>query len=307
MPHSSIRRHGRRILGALVVAAIVGAITDLALRPPPAPPTIGMVRATEIKIAPEVSGHIALLPFGASEHVAAGTVVATLANPELVAAVEEVRAAVSKAQADRDHVYAGVRKEEVDTASQEVNKAMADLTLAEQEYKSTSTVAKAGYASQQKLDEAQAAVADAQAHLLALRSQLAEAQHGPTAEDRASADAKVAAAEASLSVLERRSDKLQLRAPVDGVIQTVVAELGEATVPGRTVLTLTADGASWFSFNIREDALHGMDIGTVLALTGPGNTKPIPVKVSEMRRLGDFATWRAARAIGDHDLNTFAV
>ena len=26
-----------------------------------------------------------------------------------------------------------------------------------------------------------------------------------------------------------------------------------------------------------------------------------------MRRLGDFATWRAARAVGDHDLNTFAV
>jgi HlyD family secretion protein len=26
-----------------------------------------------------------------------------------------------------------------------------------------------------------------------------------------------------------------------------------------------------------------------------------------MRRLGDFATWRAARAVGDYDLNTFAV
>ena len=31
------------------------------------------------------------------------------------------------------------------------------------------------------------------------------------------------------------------------------------------------------------------------------------MKISEMRRLGDFATWRAARAVGDHDLNTFSV
>jgi multidrug resistance efflux pump len=307
MPHSRIRLHGRRIVGALVVAALVGTIADLALRPSPPPPVVGMVRTTEIKIAPEVSGRIAALPFKAGEHIAAGTVVAALASPELAAAVEEARAAVGKAQADRDHVYAGVRKEQVDSAAREVDKATADLTLAEQEYKRTSTVAKAGYASSQKLDEAQAAVMGAQANLAALQSRLIQAQHGATAEDRASADAKVTAAEASLNVLERRLDKLQLRAPVDGVVQTVVAELGEATVPGRTVLTLTADEAPWFSFNIREDALHGMDIGTALTLTGSGHGEPIAAKVSEMRRLGDFATWRAARAVGDHDLNMFAV
>ena len=35
--------------------------------------------------------------------------------------------------------------------------------------------------------------------------------------------------------------------------------------------------------------------------------KQVSAKISEMRRLGDFATWRAARAVGDHDLNTFSV
>ena len=108
-------------------------------------------------------------------------------------------------------------------------------------------------------------------------------------------------------MLERRLDKLQLRAPVDGVVQTVVAELGEATVPGRTVLTIAATAQPWFSFNIREDALRGLDIGTPLMLTASGNGAPIPARVTELRRLGDFATWRAARAVGDHDLNTFAV
>ena len=28
---------------------------------------------------------------------------------------------------------------------------------------------------------------------------------------------------------------------------------------------------------------------------------------SELVRRGDYATWRAARAVGDHDLNTFSV
>jgi HlyD family secretion protein len=28
-------------------------------------------------------------------------------------------------------------------------------------------------------------------------------------------------------------------------------------------------------------------------------------RVTELRPLGEFATWRAARAVGDHDLNSF--
>lgn len=300
-------RRTRRVVGILVLAVVIAILADLALWPSPPPPIVGMVRTTEIKIAPEVTGRIAALPVKAGDRVAAGSVIATLSNPELSASVEEARAAVGQARASRDHVYAGVRQEEVEIASHEVDKATADLTLAEEQFRRTSSVAGAGYASKQNLDNAQAAVAAARANLVQMQSEFAATQHGPTAEDRASADAAVTAAEASLAVIERRQEKLQLRAPVDGVVQTVVGELGEATVPGRTVLTITATGKPWFSFNVREDALHGLDIGTALMLTSAGNNQPIAAKVTELRRLGDFATWRAARAVGDHDLNTFAV
>jgi len=302
----SLRPAGR-IAGIVVLVAAAVAVADLALRPPPPPPIVGMVRTTEIKVAPEVSGHIAMIPVKPGDRVAAGDVVATLSNPELSASVGEAQAALGQARAQRAHVYAGVRQEEVEIAAREVDKATADLTLAEEQFRRTSSVAGAGYASKQNLDAAEAAVAAARANLVQTQAESAEAQHGPTAEERAMADAAVTAAEASLAVLERRQDKLQLHAPVDGVVQTVVGEIGEATVPGRTVLTLTATAEPWFSFNIREDALRGLDIGTPLTLLASGNRPSIPAKVTEVRRLGDFATWRAARAVGDHDLNTFAV
>jgi len=203
MPSRLLRR-SRRIGAALVLAAVIGTLGDLALRPAPPPPIVGMVRTTEIKIAPEVSGRIAALPVRAGEHVAAGAVVATLSSPELAASVEEARAAVGQARAIRDHVYAGVRQEQVDIAAREVEKATADLTLAEEQFRRTSSVAGAGYASKQNLDAAQAAVAAARANLVQMQSQSAAAQHGATAEERASADAAVTAAEASLTVLERR-------------------------------------------------------------------------------------------------------
>src|SRR5215813_13310987 len=107
----------RRILiGALLLAG-AGTIGFIALRPAPPRPAIGMVRATEIKIAPEVSGHIAALPVQAGTPVAAGTVVVELSNPELDAAVGEAEATVLEAKATRDRVYAGIRQEEVDIAA----------------------------------------------------------------------------------------------------------------------------------------------------------------------------------------------
>ena len=192
-------------------------------------------------------------------------------------------------------------------AAREMDKANADLTLAKQQFARTSDLASHGHAPQQDLDNARANVATARANLRVTQSRYAEAQRGPTAEDRALADASLAAAQASLVVLERRFDKLQLKSPVDGVVEVVVAEPGEATVPGRTVLTIADTSEPWFDFNIREDELRGLGIGTPLVLIEGIGGKQLSAKVSEMRRLGDFATWRAARAVGDHDLNTFSV
>jgi HlyD family secretion protein len=192
-------------------------------------------------------------------------------------------------------------------AASEVEKAQAELTIAEQRLTRIAALAGHGNAPQQSLDDSKAAVATASANLRTAEARHAEAERGPTAEDRALADATVAAAAAALAVLEQRRNKLSLRAPVDGIVEVVVAEPGEAEVPGRTVLALAAAGAPWFSFNVREDQLRGLDVGKALTLTDPASGRAIPARVTELRRLGDFATWRAARAVGDHDLNSFAL
>jgi len=302
------RKQRIRVLAiAVILAGLLGGVGALALRPATPPPIVGMVRTTETKIEPEVSGRVAALPVKAGDRVAVGTVVAELSNPELAAAVEEALAAVAEARATRNRVYAGVRQERVNIAAREVDKAKADLTLTQNQLARISALAKLGHAPLQDLDNARAAASSAAANLKVTQSQYARAQAGPTAEDRALADATVTAAEASLKVLERRMDKLKLLSPVEGVVEVVVAELGEAEVPGRTVLTVTAPREPWFSFNIREDELRGVDIGAQLSLIEAGTGRQIAARVTEIRRLGDFATWRAARAVGDHDLNTLVI
>jgi HlyD family secretion protein len=162
-------------------------------------------------------------------------------------------------------------------------------------------------ASLQDLDNNKAAEARDLADIAVAEAWYAEAQRGPTDEERALADATVTAAEAARDVVEKRADKMLLRAPASGVIAIQVAEVGEAVVAGEPVLTMVPDTGIWFGFNIREDALAGLTIGSAVSVRTLGGPEPVGAKVTEMRDLGEFATWRAARASGDHDLNTFFV
>ena len=78
----------------------------------------------------------------------------------------------------------------------------------------------------------------------------------------------------------------------------------EAISPGQPVLTLAAAGDRWFTFTIREDRLQGLTMGSKIALRTAAGDR-FEAKVTELRPLGEFAVWRAARAVGDHDINNF--
>ena len=105
-------------LGVILVAAGVGGY--LLWRPGPPPPIVGLVRTTEIRVAPEVGGQLAAIKVEKGARVRAGDIVAELSALELTAAVVQARAALAAAQANRDHVYAGVRAEEVDALAAEI-------------------------------------------------------------------------------------------------------------------------------------------------------------------------------------------
>ncbi|WP_372395920.1 HlyD family efflux transporter periplasmic adaptor subunit [Azospirillum sp. HJ39] len=273
-----------------------------------AAPVAGMVRQTEIRVAPETTGRLLSLAVGAGQTVRKGDRLAVLENPELTASLGEAKAAAASAEADRDRVRSGVRAEEVAIAAQAVRTAEANLLLAEQQHDRAAALSANGFASRVQLDESVASLAKARADLDLKRAQHAAAVAGPTREERALADARVALARATVADLEARLAKTVLTAPVDGTVGLLVAEPGEIVTPGKPVMTLEAGGEAggerWFTFTLREDALDGMTPGATLALA-TGDGRRIDARVTELRPLGEFATWRAARAVGDHDLNSF--
>jgi HlyD family secretion protein len=297
------RRPARIIaLGLILLAVGVGGY--LLWRPGPAPPIVGVVRTTEIRVAPEVGGQLAAIKVQKGDRVRAGEVVAELSALELTASVGQARAALAAASANRDHVYAGVRAEEVAALAAGIVKAKSRLDYAQAQLDRAAYLARDAVASQQTLDQAQNDAAAARADVAEAQANHAAAQAGPTREERAIADAQVKAAAAALAVLERRLEKTILRAPADGVVSVIVADVGENILAGQPVLTIVETGKQWLSFNAREDFLRGIRVGMTVDVGRVGTSKTTPALVTELLPLGPFATWQAERAVGDHDRNT---
>jgi HlyD family secretion protein len=267
---------------------------------------LGVVHKTEIRIAPEASGRLVALKVKAGDQVRKGDVLAVLSSPELTASLEESKAGAASARADRANVNAGVRKEEVDSAGQNVRIAESNVLFAQQQQTRSVTLAARDFASKQQLDESTTALGKAQASLDLARATYAQDQAGPTKEERIIASAQVVLADATVADLEAELAKMTLVAPADGVVGLIVAELGEAINPGQAVMTVDAGQERWFTFTIREDRLKAIAMGAPLVLR-TANGGRIAARVTELRPLGEFAVWRAARAIGDHDINSFLV
>ena len=290
---------------AAVLSLVAAGAAAYALWPSEAAaPIVGVVRTTEIRVAPEVGGQLADIRVRKGERVRAGEVVATLSATELSASVTQSRAALAAASADRDHVYAGVRAEEVASLAAAIAKAKSRLDYAQSQLNRTSVLARTDTATQQALDQAENDVATARADIAEAKANHDAAVAGPTREERAIADAQVKAAASALAVIEQHLNKTILRAPADGVVSVIVAEVGENVQAGEPVLAIEEIGKRWLSFNVREDRLRGLTVGVKVGVLRADTDEPTPAVVTELVPLGSFATWQAERAIGAHDRNT---
>src|ERR1700729_3758799 len=283
---------------------VAGVLIYFGYRSGPNAPIVGVVRATEVRVEPEVDGQLVSISVEKGAHVHTGDVLASLSAGELTAQADQARAALGSAKANRDNVYAGVRREQVDSLKAQIAKANSRLEYVQAQLTRTSTLARQSFESQQSLDQAENDVASARADVAEAQANYDAAVAGPTREERAIADAQVQAAAAAVAVLERRLEKMVLRAPTDGVVSVIAAEPGENVRAGQPILMVEAAGKQWFSFNVREDHLGGFAVGGTANVTRNAADGTIKSVVTELRPLGVFATWQAERVIGDHDRNT---
>jgi len=299
-----MRKARRAAIVAIALMLVAGALIYSQRRPGSTAALVGVVRATEVRVEPEVNGQLVSIAVEKGSHVRAGDILARLSAVELTAKADQARAALASAIANRNNVYTGVRREQVDSLKAAIAKASARLEYVQAQLTRTSTLARQGFESQQSLDQAENDVASARADVAEAQANYDAAVAGPTREERAIADVQVKVAAAAVTVLERRLDKMALHAPADGVVSVIAAEVGENVRAGQPILMVEAAGKQWLSFNVREDHLGGLTVGETESVMRNDAADAIKSVITEMRPLGVFATWQAERVIGDHDRNT---
>ena len=92
-----------------------------------------------------------------------------------------------------------------------------------------------------------------------------------------------------------------------GVVTDIFPEVGELVGSGAPIMNVSVINDMWFTFNVREDMLPGMTVGTEMDVYVPAFDKNVRVRIDRIKEEGSFATWKATKALDKYDLKTFEV
>jgi len=137
-----MRRAKRAVIVAIAFVLVAGALIYSVRHSGSAATIVGVVRATEVRVEPEVNGQLVSITVEKGTQVHAGDVLARLSAVELTAQADQARAALASATASRNNVYAGVRREQVDSQKAAIAKASARLDYVQAQLTRTSTLAR---------------------------------------------------------------------------------------------------------------------------------------------------------------------
>ena len=96
-------------------------------------------------------------------------------------------------------------------------------------------------------------------------------------------------------------------AQMEGEVSDIYPKVGELVGTGSPIMSISIMQDMWGTFNVREDQLNGMQVGTEFTAYVPAFNKDIKMKVYYLKDQGSYAVWKATKANGQYDLKTFEV
>ena len=199
------------------------------------------------------------------------------------------------------------RMRKVQAAFEMWQKAKAGLEIAEKSYKRVKNLADQGVMSAQKLDEVTAQRDAAIATEKAAKAQYDMAKNGAEREDKAAAASLVDRAKGAVAEVESYIKETYLIAQTAGEVSEIFPKVGELVGTGAPIMNIAILDDMWVTFNVREDLLQGLTMGTEFEAFVPALDKNIRLKVNYMKDLGTYAAWKATKTTGQFDLKTFEV
>jgi HlyD family secretion protein len=268
----------------------------------------GQAEADEYRVSSKIPGRVLEIRVKEGDTVKPGDTLAILEAPDVMAKLEQAKAAQAAANAQNDKAIKGARSEQIQAAYEMWQKAKAGVEIAEKSYTRVKNLYEQGVLAAQKFDEVKAQRDAAIATEKAAKSQYDMAKNGAEREDKLAAAALSDRAAGAVAEVESYVNESYLIATTAGEVTEIFPKIGELVGTGAPIMNVAIMNDMWVSFNVREDLLNGLSVGTTFDATIPAlNNEKVQLTVYYMKDLGTYAAWKATKTTGQFDLKTFEV
>ncbi len=295
------------IVALIVIILLIAVIGYFVSKPKPLV-IQGEAEASEYRVSGKVPGRIEEMYVKEGQMVHKGDTVAFIDSPEVRAKLAQANAVKAAVSAQSRKAQNGARKEQIAGAYELYQTALVQEDVMKKSFERIQKLYDQNVIAAQKYDEVKAKYDAAIAQTKAAKSQYDMAVNGARAEDKAAAQALVDQANGALMEVESYLGELYLTAPSDGIISAIFPKVGELVGQGAPVASVTDLNDIWFTFNVREDYLHGMKQGDKITVVIPAlDGKEVPATVNYVAVRESYATWKATKETGMYDAKTFEV
>jgi multidrug resistance efflux pump len=269
LPRIPVRMHGRIVpvlitLATTAVAIVLGWTMWNAYMGTPWTRD-GTVRSYVVTMAPEVAGRIVELPVLDNQLVKKGDVLLVIEPTDYQIALRLAEAAVQQAQANAQNIDAqmSVQQAQIAASQAQVEQAQAAVTFSQEQAARYKDLAQREFGTVQmeqqwatNLQKDQAALRNEQAAL-----SLAQRQIASLNAQRASAEATIAQVSATRDQAKVNLERTRIRAPVNGWVTNLLAQLGDYVTVGKNVISLVDADSFWVDAYFEETQLTAIREG----------------------------------------------
>ncbi|MEN5172461.1 efflux RND transporter periplasmic adaptor subunit [Acinetobacter higginsii] len=296
-----------KIIGLIILILLLGLIAFGLWKAyqPQAIELQGRVESETVHISTKVPSRIEEFYVSEGQAVKKGQALVRFVSPELEAKKEQAQAALQSATAFHSTVYRGAQQENIDTLYANWQAMKTQAELAATTYKRGETLFQQGVISRQRRDEMLAAQTSARETAEASYQQYARAKRGSTEQQKSTADAQVAMAQAAVKEANALTEETKLYSPTDGTVSKTYGKPTELVATAVPVVSIIEDHDLWVSLNVREDMYSSVYKMKTIEGFIPALNRKETFKVKNIDAEGDFATIKTTRQTGGYDIRSF--
>lgn len=259
---------------------------------------VGELASERIELTAEFSEPVIEIVVAEGDSVTSGQALLRQNDARAKARLADAEAKYLQSKARMNELLRGPRSEQITAARATVEGATQDLDFRQSELSRIREIHQRGLASPDALDKASAALDAAQATLKLRLAQLEELLAGTTIEELAQAEQAVKQAAARRDTAQIDVDRHHLIAPVDGVVDSRLFEIGERPGVGQPVLVMLGGEQPYARVYVPEDLRVRITAGTKARIHVDGLDTPV---AGQVRWIASEPAFTPYFALTEHD------